>query len=310
MTPHLRGYVRAYVDRALPEAMLHMFDRHLVCCELCRAAAEQERRIVAALRSDTGGVPMSLRSSLMGLGGSLAGGPDGMPDATPGPASGETPVGSGATGGFAGFGAGRSPLDGRHHGRSVPPVPAPSFLDRADRVDRMPAASPHAPVPTVAPTSPPLHRSPVRAAVVASIAAGASVAAAWGLAVAPLPGTARGPVSAARPGISGSAALGLAGIGATTSSAVGSSATPVVASGPSGSSAGSSAGSSVGPAVGSNVSRTVNPPPRARAGSTSAGEARSSTGLPASYWLVRTGYGRGVSGVAARSVTPSAEKTR
>ena len=66
MTPHLKGHVRAYVDRALPPAMLHLYDKHLVCCTVCRAAADQERRIVAALRSDTG-VPMSLRTSLMGL---------------------------------------------------------------------------------------------------------------------------------------------------------------------------------------------------------------------------------------------------
>jgi hypothetical protein len=296
MTPHLRGYVRAYVDRALPEAMLHMFDRHLVCCELCRAAAEQERRIVAALRSDTGGVPMSLRSSLMGLGVGLAAEPD------------STPAEGHPSGALAAFGSGPSPLRGAPDGRSVPPVPTPSFLDR---LDRMPVASPHAPVPTVAPTSPPLHRSPVRAAVVASIAAGASVAAAWGLAVAPLPGTARGPVVAARPDVTGAAALGLAGIGATTSSAVGSSAVPVgmPVSGPV-SVSGSSTGSSVGAAVGSAVSSRVNAPPRARAGSTSAGESSVSTGLPASYWLVRTGYARPVSGVAARSVTPSAEKTR
>lgn len=300
MTPHLRGYVRAYVDRALPEAMLHMFDRHLVCCELCRAAAEQERRIVAALRSDTGGVPMSLRSSLMGLGVGLAAEPDSTP------AEGHT------SGALAAFGSGPSPLRGAPDGRSVPPVPTPSFLDR---LDRMPVDSPHVPVPTVAPTSPPLHRSPVRAAVAASIAAGASVAAAWGLAVAPLPGTARGPVVAARPGVTGAAALGLAGIGATTSSAVGSSAVPVgmpvsmPVSGPV-SVSGSSTGSFVGAAIGSTVSSRVNAPPRARAGSTSAGESSASTGLPASYWLVRTGYARAVSGVAARSVTPSAEKTR
>ncbi len=154
MTPHLRGQVRAYVDRSLPPTMLHLYDRHLVCCAVCRHAADQERRIVTALRSDTG-VPMSLRSSLMGLA------------STPPPM--EQP----------GAGGPRIP---------VPPTGL-----------RMPSGSSHDPVPTVRPTAPPLHRSPMRAAVLASIAAGASVAAAWGLAVSPLPGgrpvTARLPVA-------------------------------------------------------------------------------------------------------------------
>jgi hypothetical protein len=105
---------------------------------MCRALADQERRIVTSLRSETG-VPHGLRSSLMGL-------------------AAEPTFQS-----------------------SPPEVPRPP------RGFRMPAPSFPTPVPTVPPTSPPLHRSPVRAAVVASLAAGASVAAAWGLAVAPLP---------------------------------------------------------------------------------------------------------------------------
>lgn len=137
MTPHLRGNVRAYVDRALPAPILHAFDKHVVCCALCRALADQERRIVATLRSETG-VPQSLRSSLIGLAGQ-----------------------SGSS--------------------AVPDVPRPPLGFR------MPQGSPPAPVPTVAPTSPALHHSPVRAAVLASLAAGASVAAAWGLAVSPIP---------------------------------------------------------------------------------------------------------------------------
>ncbi len=160
MTPHLKGYVRAYVDRALPPAMLHLYDKHLVCCTVCRAAADQERRIVAALRSDTG-VPMSLRSSLMGLAAAPVGDPQ------PALAAPEVP---------------RAPRI---------PLPPAGF--------RMPSAPSYDPVPTVRPTAPALHRSPMRAAVVASIAAGASVAAAWGLAIAPVPGTrvpsVRGPVA-------------------------------------------------------------------------------------------------------------------
>lgn len=148
MTPHLKGYVRAYVDRALPPAMLHLYDKHLVCCTVCRAAADQERRIVAALRSDTG-VPMSLRTSLMGLGATAG-------HETARPSTPDT---------------------------SAPRIPLPPLGLR------MPSAPSYEPVPTVRPTAPALHRSPMRAAVVASIAAGASVAAAWGLAIAPVPGS-------------------------------------------------------------------------------------------------------------------------
>jgi hypothetical protein len=172
MTPHLRGYVRAYVDRALPPAMLHLYDRHLVCCAMCRSAADQERRIVAALRADTTGVPNSLRSALMGL-------------------------------------AEHPPAE--QPGSSAPRVPLPPIGFR------MPQPASHAPVPTVRPTAPALHRSPVRAAVVASIAAGASVAAAWGLAISPLPG-ARLPSARVPAGVAsfGSTTFGATTVGATS----------------------------------------------------------------------------------------------
>lgn len=147
MTPHLRGNVRAYVDRALPVPMLHAYDKHLVCCALCRALADQERRIVATLRAETG-VPQGLRSSLMGLAASAA-----------------SP----------------SSLSELSDLSDVPDVPRPPWGFR------MPPSALPEPVPTVPPTSPALHRSPMRAAVVASLAAGASVAAAWGLAVSPIP---------------------------------------------------------------------------------------------------------------------------
>jgi hypothetical protein len=174
VTPHLRGQVRAYVDRALPPALLHVYDRHLVCCTICRHAADQERRIVAALRSDTS-VPTSLRSSLIGLA------------ASPPPM--EEPL--------------------QPSGYRIPSVPLPP------PGSRMPSGASYEPVPTVRPTAPPLHRSPMRAAVVASIAAGASVAAAWGLAVSPLPGartaTTRVPVASF-----GEASFGASPVGATT----------------------------------------------------------------------------------------------
>lgn len=144
MSAHLRGHVRAYVDRALPPTMLQSFDRHLVCCAMCRALADQERRIVSALRAETG-VPQGLRSSLMGLAAASLAQPSQVPSVP------------------------RPPLGHRMPFTTAAPPPFPAR------------------VPIVAPSSPALHRSPIRAAVFASLAAGASVAAAWGLAVSPLP---------------------------------------------------------------------------------------------------------------------------
>lgn len=157
MTPHLRGQVRAYVDRALPQPLLRVFDQHLVACEVCRAAAEQERRIVAALRAETG-VPPSLRLTLLGVAVATAGR--------------EVPA------------VPEAPARVRLHLRASP------FRD-ADLIARRP-------VPTIAPNTPALHRSPVRAAVVASLAATASVAAAWGLAVVPIQTGTRSPAPAAQ----------------------------------------------------------------------------------------------------------------
>lgn len=200
MTPHLRNHVRAYVDRALPPALLHLYDRHLVCCAMCRAAADQERRIVASLRAETG-IPHSLRSSLMGLVADPA--------------------------------------------LAAAPVPAPRGVSFAPRIPlppralRMPSAASHEPVPTVAPTAPALHRSPMRAAVVASIAAGASVAAAWGLAISPLPGGAR-PATAGVPS-------GVASFGAVNPAMAGFPSTRLApGSGTNASSRGNSASGAVG----------------------------------------------------------------
>jgi hypothetical protein len=197
--------VRAYVDRSLPPALLHLYDKHLICCTMCRHAADQERRIVAALRSDTG-VPMSLRSSLIGLA------------AMPPPM--EQPIQS-----------------------SGPRIPVPPLGFR------MPSGPSHDPVPTVRPTAPPLHRSPMRAAVVASIAAGASVAAAWGLAVSPLPSarttTVRVPVASI-----GESGFGASPVGATTTfPAARSSASAHGGAGQSGSSGSSESSASTGGSV-------------------------------------------------------------
>jgi len=103
---------------------------------------------------------------------------------------------------------------------SPPPMEAPR-QSPAPRIPvppigfRMPSGASREPVPTVRPTSPPLHRSPMRAAVVASIAAGASVAAAWGLAVSPLPGG-RAPLTRVPVASFGEAGLGASPLGATT----------------------------------------------------------------------------------------------
>lgn len=67
MAQHLGLQVSAYVDRSLEPAVLLAFDRHLVACEVCRHAADQERRLLASLRHGTPGVPSSLQASLLSL---------------------------------------------------------------------------------------------------------------------------------------------------------------------------------------------------------------------------------------------------
>ena len=230
MTPHLGGHVRAYVDRALPPAVLHLYDRHLVACMVCRAAADQERRIVASLRSDAGVVPGSLRSSLMNLGASPVPEP---------PTQAEPRIPRGPLSPFAVRG-GRSVDDllgaapwGTRLGSRAPFGAASSFGSALSR-----PTGPPAPLMTVRPSAPPLHRSPMRAAVVASLAAGASVAAAWGLAVSPLPGGARPPAVRVPAGV---ASFGVVNYGAvlpslpaSTTPASGSTASGSPASGATG----------------------------------------------------------------------------
>lgn len=116
---HLGALVSAYVDRDLPAGVLHACDQHLAVCGCCRAAAEDERRLLESMRRTTTPCPSSsLQSALLGLADSAA------------------PVG-----------------------------------DRPQ-------------LPVVEPGAPALHRSPVRAAVLAGLAAGASAAAAFGLGMA------------------------------------------------------------------------------------------------------------------------------
>ena len=147
-------------------------DLHLVACQTCRAAVEQERRLQAAI-SGAPVVPAGLRSSLLSLAATVAASGDAVgdrPDVPPvprAPLGATAPLGSGI--GAAGFGSSA--------------------------------------LPVVAPGAPALHRSALRSAVVATAVAGASAAAALGLGVtssqAVSSGTARPatPVSSSSPGV-------------------------------------------------------------------------------------------------------------
>lgn len=73
MSRHLGLQLRPYVDRRLDPATQHGFDQHLVVCQVCRYAVDQERRLVTSLRhGSTPGLSVSLQASLL----SLAGGPE------------------------------------------------------------------------------------------------------------------------------------------------------------------------------------------------------------------------------------------
>lgn len=65
---HLGDRLCGYADRSLPAPLLLECDRHLVACSSCRAAAEDERRVLLALRqAPTMGVSAALRASLLNL---------------------------------------------------------------------------------------------------------------------------------------------------------------------------------------------------------------------------------------------------
>ena len=62
----------AYADRTLEAAALLRWDRHVVACACCRAAVEDERRVLAALRAPSGpSVPGDLRGMLLAMGAGL-----------------------------------------------------------------------------------------------------------------------------------------------------------------------------------------------------------------------------------------------
>jgi hypothetical protein len=74
----LGDHLTAYADRAMDDATLLRWDRHVVTCQCCRAAVDAERRVLSALRSPAGSpVPGDLRGMLLALGSQPPGSPAG-----------------------------------------------------------------------------------------------------------------------------------------------------------------------------------------------------------------------------------------
>jgi hypothetical protein len=64
----LGDQLTAYADRAMDAATLLRWDRHVVTCQCCRAAVDEERRVLTALRSPAGSaLPGDLRGMLLAL---------------------------------------------------------------------------------------------------------------------------------------------------------------------------------------------------------------------------------------------------
>lgn len=142
---HLTDELSEYAAGRLPDVRTLHWDRHLVACETCRAAVGMERRLQAVLTAGPA-MPQSLRTALIAMGAPTA--QPAQPTLMPSMAASGLPT--------------------------VPPVPqAPSAMTMPISYN----------LPTVRPTAPALHRSPLRSAVMATVVAGASAAAAWGLGV-------------------------------------------------------------------------------------------------------------------------------
>ncbi len=64
----LGGDLTAYADRAMDAATLLKWDRHVVACTCCRAAVDDERRVLASLRSPSAPqVSRDLRGMLLAM---------------------------------------------------------------------------------------------------------------------------------------------------------------------------------------------------------------------------------------------------
>ena len=75
MSRHLGDQVSAYVDRRLPGSALSAWDRHVVVCAHCRYAVDQERSLLASLRTAPAPcVSDSLQALLLGMGAALVAG--------------------------------------------------------------------------------------------------------------------------------------------------------------------------------------------------------------------------------------------
>ncbi len=140
--------VADYVAGTLPEHERRRWDRHLVSCGYCRHEVEVERRVRTTLRGSDPALPGDLRAMLLAV-----------------------------------AGAGAAPEGPR-------PVDAPMAAPPAARTSR--PARPSWPrrlaaLPVLPPEAPACHRSALRAAVLAGLAAGATVAAAWSLAAGATP---------------------------------------------------------------------------------------------------------------------------
>lgn len=138
-----------YVHGTLSSAHQLVAERHLVVCLACRAAVETERRLDAALRGPAPEVPHDLHRMLMSMA------PSGV-QSTPG-----VPSTSGIR---------TASLAGAHRSRG-PAVPPPPRAIRALG----------APLPVMDVRAPAQHRSAMRSAICAGLAAGASAAAAWSI---------------------------------------------------------------------------------------------------------------------------------
>jgi hypothetical protein len=64
----LGGDLTAYADRAMDAATLLKWDRHVVACTCCRSAVDEERRVLASLRSPSAPrVSRDLRGMLLAM---------------------------------------------------------------------------------------------------------------------------------------------------------------------------------------------------------------------------------------------------